>query len=180
MKMVFGGHRVFAALFPANAGLVLLLSGLMLPLTSSALPIHSDTFWTEGEANFSVDGETRRKAAQIRRLTEYIRETFKVNSNQSIAIVSEAVFQGSKHDIRPELILAIIGVESTFRERAVSSMGARGLMQILPRAHPKKVRAIVPWRRLQPLGFVQTLVRPELGLEQHALRVVEELLAEQL
>ena len=37
-----------------------------------------------------------------------------------------------RHSLDPELILAVIRVESGFRRRAVSSAGARGLMQIRP------------------------------------------------
>lgn len=140
MRVVFYGTGLFAAFFLAN--ITIGFYSTVLAPTASALPIHSDTLWTDDDTALSIDGGKRKKAAQIRRLTEYIRKTFKIRSNLSVAIVTEAVYHGNKHDIRPELILAIIGVESTFRERAVSSVGARGLMQILPHAHPKKVRAI--------------------------------------
>lgn len=35
-------------------------------------------------------------------------------------------------DLRPNLVLAVIQVESAFRQYAISSAGARGLMQIMP------------------------------------------------
>ena len=40
--------------------------------------------------------------------------------------------ESRKYSLDPELILAVIRVESGFRRRAVSSAGARGLMQIRP------------------------------------------------
>jgi len=39
---------------------------------------------------------------------------------------------GKAHDIPPLLVLSIIKVESSFGPRAVSSQGARGLMQVMP------------------------------------------------
>ena len=40
--------------------------------------------------------------------------------------------ESRRHSLAPELILAVIRVESSFRRRAVSSAGARGFMQIRP------------------------------------------------
>ena len=57
-------------------------------------------------------------------------------------IVSEAFQNGLKQGLQPELILAVIAVESNFKEKAVSPAGARGLMQVLASAHPKKVKKL--------------------------------------
>jgi soluble lytic murein transglycosylase-like protein len=85
----------------------------------------------------SADHE--RKAA---RLSSHIGRTYKVGGRKAARIVDAAFHNANKYGLEPELILAIIAVESTFRERAVSRMGARGLMQVMPRFHPKKVKAI--------------------------------------
>ena len=44
-----------------------------------------------------------------------------------------AVAVARKHGLDPDLVLAVVGVESAFRPRAVSSKGAQGLMQLMPR-----------------------------------------------
>jgi len=41
-------------------------------------------------------------------------------------------YEASRVDIEPELVLAVIEVESRFDEYAISVSGARGLMQIMP------------------------------------------------
>ena len=47
--------------------------------------------------------------------------------------IHEQVIQSSvEHSVDADLLLAIIHVESTFRTHAVSSSGARGLMQLKP------------------------------------------------
>lgn len=54
-------------------------------------------------------------------------------SDGSTWVISDAILEESKkYSIDPALILAVISVESSFRNDAVSSKGARGLMQIRP------------------------------------------------
>ena len=43
-----------------------------------------------------------------------------------------AVETARRHGLDPELVLAVVGVESAFRTDAVSPKGARGLMQLMP------------------------------------------------
>ena len=43
-----------------------------------------------------------------------------------------AITTARKHGIDPELVLAVVGVESAFKPEAVSPKGAQGLMQLMP------------------------------------------------
>lgn len=88
------------------------------------------------------DGLEEFKADYIDKLADYIQKKFRVARSKAMIIVNESVHHGGKYGLRPEFILAIIAVESTFRERVVSHAGARGLMQIIPRWHPKKIKRI--------------------------------------
>jgi hypothetical protein len=45
---------------------------------------------------------------------------------------SLAIATARKHGLDPELVLAVVGVESAFRPKAVSTKGAQGLMQLMP------------------------------------------------
>ncbi len=79
---------------------------------------------------------------KVARLSQYIQDRYQVPGYRADAIVREAIDNGARHQIAPELILAIIAVESTFKERAVSRRGARGLMQVMPGSHRGKVSEI--------------------------------------
>ncbi|MBT5232117.1 MAG: lytic transglycosylase domain-containing protein [Methylococcales bacterium] len=54
------------------------------------------------------------------------------NLNERLTLLKLILAEAHKHDLEPELILAIIQVESNFDQYAISSAGARGLMQIMP------------------------------------------------
>ncbi|MCG6922092.1 MAG: lytic transglycosylase domain-containing protein [Acidobacteria bacterium] len=43
-----------------------------------------------------------------------------------------AIATAEKHGLDPELVLAVVGVESAFQPEAVSPKGAQGLMQLMP------------------------------------------------
>lgn len=75
-------------------------------------------------------------------LSEHIQRTYKVSEYKATSIVREALKSADRHQVEPELILAVIAIESTFRERAVSRVGARGLMQVMPGVHREKLKHI--------------------------------------
>ena len=75
-------------------------------------------------------------------LSRHIQRKYKLPEHKADHIVREAIDNGKRHQVEPELILAIIAVESTFKERAVSRVGARGLMQVMPGAHSRRIGEI--------------------------------------
>jgi soluble lytic murein transglycosylase-like protein len=90
----------------------------------------------------SIDVGKPTDHSKISQLTNHIRKKYRISKSKASTIV-KAAFRSSVHySLEPELILAIIAIESTFRARAVSVKGARGLMQVMPTAHPKKVKEI--------------------------------------
>lgn len=89
-------------------------------------------------ASAAMSAQQRKMA----RLSGHIQRKYQLPDHKARHIVAEAIRSGEVHRIDPELILAIIAVESTFKERAVSRVGARGLMQVMPGAHSRKVREI--------------------------------------
>lgn len=85
---------------------------------------------------------------KIKALSNFIQHNFKVSQAKASVIVGEAFRNGLKQGLQPELILAIIAVESRFKEKAVSPVGAQGLMQVMAKAHPKKIKSIGGTRAL--------------------------------
>lgn len=75
-------------------------------------------------------------------LVSKITARYKVDAIIARKIVDSAHISGENHEIDPVLLLAITAVESTFNPNAVSPVGAVGLTQALPRAHPEKFARI--------------------------------------
>ena len=75
---------------------------------------------------------------QYRAIGEYLARRYHVSLEMATDIVSRAYATGREIKLDPMLILAVISVESSFNPVAESSMGAKGLMQVIPRFHPEK------------------------------------------
>lgn len=54
------------------------------------------------------------------------------NAGERLDILRLAHAEARRNDLQPELVLAVIQVESRFDRFAISRAGARGLMQIMP------------------------------------------------
>ncbi len=59
-------------------------------------------------------------------------EQFVTSPAMRIQLLKQVHYEAKRVDIAPELVLAVIEVESRFDEFAISVSGARGLMQVMP------------------------------------------------
>ena len=59
-------------------------------------------------------------------------EKFVDDAEMRIELLRHVHYEARRVDIEPELVLAVIEVESAFDEFAISVSGARGLMQVMP------------------------------------------------
>ena len=75
---------------------------------------------------------------KYRALGEYLARRYRVSSEMTTNIVAKAHAAGAELKLDPTLILAVISVESRFNPIAESVMGAKGLMQVIPRYHTEK------------------------------------------
>lgn len=73
------------------------------------------------------------------RLVAGIAKRHRISASVVESLLKSAQKEGAATGLDPLLILAVITVESSFNPFAESSMGAQGLMQIIPRYHPEKI-----------------------------------------
>jgi len=66
-----------------------------------------------------------------------LRAQFRVTPTDALKIAQAVLTEANRYSMSPVLLLSVMAVESGFDPRAVSVVGARGLMQILPTAHPR-------------------------------------------
>jgi soluble lytic murein transglycosylase-like protein len=88
-------------------------------------------------------------------VSEFIAKRYRVAEDAAGEFVAIAYRAGEQHRVDPLLILAVMAIESRYNPVAESVMGARGLMQVIPRYHPEK---------LEPHGGEQALLEPEVNI----------------
>ena len=94
-------------------------------------------------------------SAKYRAVGEYLARRYRVSTEVTTDIVAKAHHIGQGLHVDPMLILAVISVESRFNPIAESTMGAKGLMQVIPRYHPEK---------FDPLGGEKMAFEPEANI----------------
>lgn len=76
---------------------------------------------------------------EMARVRDWITDTYGVAENAIEPALAAAETHAEELGFDPLLIVAIMAVESSFNPRAVSNMGAQGLMQVIPRYHKDKI-----------------------------------------
>jgi soluble lytic murein transglycosylase-like protein len=79
---------------------------------------------------------------QAHRISDMLMEKFGLARTKAEKITTAVLSSASKYSLSPALVLAIISIESRFKEKAHGMHGATGLMQVVPAAHKQLVRNI--------------------------------------
>jgi hypothetical protein len=72
-------------------------------------------------------------------LVDYVSRRYRVASSATEQLVGAAYDAGEQVGLDPLLILAVMAIESRFNPIAESGMGAKGLMQVIPKYHQDKL-----------------------------------------
>ena len=137
----YAGAKSFLALI----GLVAIGGLMLLPLQGDALmrlpALAADTFFEpakvvagpiQPQAESAVDREQRA-------VTEFIAKRYRVSEMAIAGYVASAYRAGEQHSVDPLLVLAVMAIESRYNPVAESTMGAKGLMQVIPKYHLEKL-----------------------------------------
>lgn len=73
------------------------------------------------------------------RVKDYVAKRYRVSSSALTAPMARAQRSGRELGIDPLLIVAVMAIESSFNPLAESTVGAQGLMQVIPRFHMDKI-----------------------------------------
>ena len=75
-----------------------------------------------------------------RAMIHYLTRRFSIAAAPTALVVSAAFRAAEESGLDPLLVLAVISIESRFNPIAESVMGAKGLMQIIPKYHQARLR----------------------------------------
>ncbi|HTP61457.1 MAG TPA: transglycosylase SLT domain-containing protein [Burkholderiales bacterium] len=142
-----GALRLFSA-----ARAVLALLGLTVVL-AAALPAPREELlrqlaawaeaWEEQSANVTAGtiqpGAASAEGRDQRAVTEFIAKRYRVAPDAAAGFVAAAYRAGTEWKVDPLLILAVAAVESRYNPVAESNLGAKGLMQVIPKFHADKL-----------------------------------------
>jgi soluble lytic murein transglycosylase-like protein len=109
---------------------------------------------SSGTVSGTIQGAVEKEREQ-RALTEFIAKRYRVSEHAVAGYVTAAYRAGAKYSVDPLLILAVISIESRYNPIAESDMGAKGLMQVIPKHHLEK---------LSDQGGEQALLDPEVNI----------------
>jgi soluble lytic murein transglycosylase-like protein len=132
LGLMIAGLLLALVFFNTFAGKTLVNQILMAEL-SAPDEISDADFLAEPDADVEV------LTPRMYNALDYVTRRYRVSQKALLPIFEAAQLTGRERGLDPLLIVAIIGIESGFNPLAESSMGAQGLMQIIPRFHQEKL-----------------------------------------
>jgi soluble lytic murein transglycosylase-like protein len=151
-----GYGRAARLLYHGAAVLGLAASGYLLfqhagrPAMATEQPAPAFPLGGTGLVSAAPEDDPKQQAA-----AEYLSRRYRVASDAARQLVTIAYAAGEQVGVDPLLILAVMAVESRLNPIAESVMGAKGLMQIIPRHHAD---------RLEPHGGETSLLNPAVNV----------------
>jgi energy-converting hydrogenase Eha subunit A len=130
---------------------------------------HPDRSATIGSIHYGgaislFDGAEPVDSEKYRALASYVSRRYRIAPDVTEQFVGAALEAGRQVGLDPLLILAVMAVESRFNPVAESLVGAKGLMQVIPRHHLDK---------LMEHGGEEAVLNPEINIALGA-RILKE------
>jgi soluble lytic murein transglycosylase-like protein len=132
LATMIAGLLLAIVFFNASAGRTLVSEILMAEVSVQAEVVAADS-------SVEADDDVEALTPSMRGALDYVTRRYRVSQKALLPIFEAAQLTGREHGLDPLLIVAIIGIESGFNPLAESSMGAQGLMQVIPRFHQDKL-----------------------------------------
>src|SRR5262252_3141181 len=136
-------RTVLAALYHGLALIGLAAVVFVVMQSALGLPENAGRASAQGPIRFDGDLFADRAddpdAARHRALVSYVSRRYRIASSATEQLVDAAYDAGQQVGLDPLLILAVMAIESRFNPIAESGMGAKGLMQVIPKHHQDKL-----------------------------------------
>jgi hypothetical protein len=132
--LMLAGVFFVLALVGVQSGNPTMLGGLKFLLPASAEVVLDD----EPEVE-EIEPAAETLSAQMRGAMDYVSRRYRVAPDALEPIFVTAQSAGRQLHLDPLLIIAVIGIESRFNPFSESVVGAKGLMQVMPRFHQDKL-----------------------------------------
>lgn len=136
------GTRTALAMLHHGLALVGLAAVIFVVMQSAiGLPDNLGRAAAQGAIRYDGDLLSDRADAPDRHqaLVSYLSRRYRVASSATEQLVDAAYDAGQEVGLDPLLILAVMAIESRFNPIAESGMGAKGLMQVIPKHHQDKL-----------------------------------------
>jgi soluble lytic murein transglycosylase-like protein len=122
-----------------SVGLKVVLAAIVLSLAATSQAADAQSAWAAPTPTAASDATPDAGLPALSDITALLRAQVRVAPSESMKIARAVLIEADRHGISPILLLAVMSVESSFDRYAVSIAGTRGLMQILPVAHPQLI-----------------------------------------
>ncbi len=132
--LMLAGVFFVLALVGVQSGNPTMLGGLKF-----LLPASEEVALDEEIVVEDIDPATETLSAQMRGAMDYVSRRYRVAPDALEPIFATAQSAGRQLHLDPLLIIAVIGIESRFNPFSESVVGAKGLMQVMPRFHQDKL-----------------------------------------